>query len=326
LDKFKFVLEHRIKELRKNIEPKAREIVYLKQQNTDMENELDATISVRSGLQLQVSELQNKLSKTDQEYNKEKKTRMRLAVLLERIRGHMTRCMSVLHDHNNLKATVKAMYQKYGEGTEAGKASSAEQEAICELVRQKHHLEISLDSIKRKLNKDAQFTRSEQLKIMHENMLLVYEINNLRAELKRTRDKVTGYEKALGFNAAHAGEASEMRFKLQHAIEERDEIDISNDHALEIKNLQIEAQQEEIDTLSTKILKIHEYVHDTARPDGIGVGNAAVDHIRSVLTTNNAQTPLILNNPTENKETQKLPAINMGENQATQQNAEEQET
>jgi hypothetical protein len=35
LEKFKFVLEHRIRELRKNIEPKAREIVYLKQQNID---------------------------------------------------------------------------------------------------------------------------------------------------------------------------------------------------------------------------------------------------------------------------------------------------
>lgn len=59
------------------------------------------------------------------------------------------------------------MYQKYGEGIQAGKATSAEQEAICELVRQKHHLEISLTSIKRKLSKDAQFTRTEQLKIMH---------------------------------------------------------------------------------------------------------------------------------------------------------------
>lgn len=41
--------------------------------------------------------------------------------------------------------------------------------------------------------------------------MLVYEINNLRAELKRTRDKVASYETALGFNASHATEAAEMR-------------------------------------------------------------------------------------------------------------------
>lgn len=72
-----------------------------------MENELDATIAVRSGLQLQVSELQNKLKMTDHEYNTEKRMRVRLQVLLERIRGHMTRCMSVLQDHKHLKYTVK---------------------------------------------------------------------------------------------------------------------------------------------------------------------------------------------------------------------------
>lgn len=59
------------------------------------------------------------------------------------------------------------MYQKYGNTSKADKAGNAEQEAICELVRQRGHLEISLTSVKRKLAKDAEFTRSEQLKIMH---------------------------------------------------------------------------------------------------------------------------------------------------------------
>lgn len=36
LEKFKFVLEYRIRELRKQIEPKDREIIYLKQQNADV--------------------------------------------------------------------------------------------------------------------------------------------------------------------------------------------------------------------------------------------------------------------------------------------------
>jgi hypothetical protein len=66
-------------------------------------------------------------------------------------------------------------------------------------------------------------------------MLLVFEINSLRTELKRSRDKVTAFENALGFNqASHAAEAAEMRFKLQHAIEDRDEIDIQHDQILEV--------------------------------------------------------------------------------------------
>lgn len=59
------------------------------------------------------------------------------------------------------------MYTKYGNTSKADRAGTAEQEAICELVRQRQHLELSLTSVKRKLAKDADFSRSEQLKIMH---------------------------------------------------------------------------------------------------------------------------------------------------------------
>jgi hypothetical protein len=59
------------------------------------------------------------------------------------------------------------MYAKYGHTLTVGKASNAEQEAICELVRQKNHLEMCLTSMKRKMSKDVDFTRAEQLKIMH---------------------------------------------------------------------------------------------------------------------------------------------------------------
>lgn len=56
---------------------------------------------------------------------------------------------------------------KYGNSGKIEKGGTAEQEAICELVRQRNHLEISLTSVKRKLAKDADFSRAEQLKILH---------------------------------------------------------------------------------------------------------------------------------------------------------------
>jgi len=72
-----------------------------------MEHELDSTIAIRNGLTLQVNELKNKLKITDIEYNHEKRNRVRLQVLLDRIRSQMVRCMSVLADHRALKTIVK---------------------------------------------------------------------------------------------------------------------------------------------------------------------------------------------------------------------------
>ncbi len=136
-----------------------------------MEHELDTNIAIRNGLELQVNELTNKLRVTDHEYQIEKRLRWRFSILVQRIRSHLSRCMGLLQDHAALKSIVKNMYAKFGHTLVVGKASNAEQEAICELVRQKNNLEMCLTSMKRKMSKDVEYTRAEQLKIMHVSYL-----------------------------------------------------------------------------------------------------------------------------------------------------------
>lgn len=66
-------------------------------------------------------------------------------------------------------------------------------------------------------------------------MLLVYEINNLRRELKFARDRILSYEIALGVTASsQASKQAEMRVKLQNAIVEREEIEIGHNKTLEV--------------------------------------------------------------------------------------------
>lgn len=115
-------------------------------------------------------------------------------------------------------------------------------------------------------------------------MLLIYEINSLRRELKVARDRLNQYETSLGLNQTSHGDTAEMRFKLQAAIEDRDDLDIAHENDLELREDMIRAQQEEIDSLSTKILKVNEYIHDTTKLGGMG-GGPAIDHIKSVLST-----------------------------------------
>jgi len=78
------------------------------------------------------------------------------------------------------------MYAKYGHSLDVGSANTAEQEAICELVRQKNYLEMVLASLKRKISKEVDFTRNEQLKIMHvshENFLLHFQFEKITTVL-----------------------------------------------------------------------------------------------------------------------------------------------
>jgi len=283
LEKYKYVLDDRVKELKKVIEPKEREIMHLKSQITYMELELDNTIVVRNGLQLQVNELMRKLKVADKEYQVERRLRWKANILVHRVRAHLTQAIALQQDEKALKQCVKSMYLKYGRNFETVKVTAAEQEAICELVRQKNHLEAYLTSIKRKVFKDTELTRADQLKVMRENMLLVTEINNLRRELKTVRDKILAYENTLGVTqTAHAAEAAEVRIKLQNAIEDRDEIDITHEEELDAQEELMRTQRTQLENINAKLMKISECIAEI-RPNSAPA--SAIEYIRAILTS-----------------------------------------
>ena len=56
-----------------------------------------------------------------------------------------------------------------------------------EYNRQREYLEKSVESLKRKLQKDMELHRSDNMRIMQENVSLIKEINELRREVKVLR-------------------------------------------------------------------------------------------------------------------------------------------
>ncbi|GCB74184.1 hypothetical protein scyTo_0003271 [Scyliorhinus torazame] len=67
-----------------------------------------------------------------------------------------------------------------------------------EFGRQRNHLEKSIATLQKKLLKDTEIHRADNVHIMQENVALIKEINDLRHELKVSRIKVHDLEVALG--------------------------------------------------------------------------------------------------------------------------------
>ena len=67
LEKFKFVLDYKIKELKKQIEPREVEIMEMKEQIKDMDQELERYHKNNSSLELTISDLKLKLDGTPRE-------------------------------------------------------------------------------------------------------------------------------------------------------------------------------------------------------------------------------------------------------------------
>ena len=68
-----------------------------------------------------------------------------------------------------------------------------------------------------------------------ENMLLVYEINNLRRELKVTRDRILAYENTLGIlTSSKNADQSELKSKLYSVVVEKDEMTLDFNKEMEV--------------------------------------------------------------------------------------------
>lgn len=77
---------------------------------------------------------------------------------------------------------MKSLYQKHCQDTPA--SAALEDDVSAEYARQRQYLERTVDGLKKKLARDTEVHRADNLKIMQENVALIREINELRREIK----------------------------------------------------------------------------------------------------------------------------------------------
>merc|ERR1712167_386834 len=90
-------------------------------------------------------------------------------------------CVQYASEPKHLKEAVAALFRKYVQSTV--RTLDLDTDAQKEYNRQRNYLEKSVDSLKRKLAKDSEVHRIDNMRIMQENVSLIREINDLRREI-----------------------------------------------------------------------------------------------------------------------------------------------
>merc|ERR1711972_655817 len=90
-----------------------------------------------------------------------------------------------IQEPKQLKEAVANLYRKYVQS--GAKKLDLDTDMQKEYNRQRDYLEKSVDSLKRKLEKDSQAHRIDNMRIMQENVSLITEINHLRREINALR-------------------------------------------------------------------------------------------------------------------------------------------
>ncbi|TKC38954.1 hypothetical protein EI555_020958 [Monodon monoceros] len=204
LEKFKFVLDYKIKELKKQIEPRENEIKVMKEQ-----------IQKNTQLELNITELWQKLRATDQEMHRERQKEpvpvcngqlafkrqsqpeRNLEALVKRFKMDLHNCVAYIQEPRQLKEKFRALFEKYVQRADMVEITGLNSDLQQEYTRQREHLERSLATLKKKVVKESELHRADYVRIMQENVSLIKEINELRRELKFTRSQVYDLEAAL---------------------------------------------------------------------------------------------------------------------------------
>ena len=186
LEKFKFVLDYKIKELKKQIEPKMEQIAAMKEQINKMDQELERYHKNNSNLELTISDLKLKLGGVQRELKAQRNRTKDAELYIARFKTEVHDVVQSIQDPHALKDGTKNLYHKYCQQGEGGDSMAVEEDAdvASEYARQRDYLEKTVNSLKRKLSKDTERHRVESMRIMQENVALIKEINELRREMR----------------------------------------------------------------------------------------------------------------------------------------------
>lgn len=188
LEKFKFVLDYKIKELKAQIDPKNEDIAAMKRIIQGMDADLETYHRKNKLLQQDIASLQKKQLLLQKE------------ILLQRKRvadAENAEGVVMWDLHSLLEATTSMdtfrkkftdMASRYsgkylktnsGESTE----DFVDSEIYAEYERQKDYLERSVRALKKKLQKDSSVHKQDNQRAMLENISLIKNINELRKEI-----------------------------------------------------------------------------------------------------------------------------------------------
>jgi len=214
LEKFRFVLDYKIKELKLQIAPRENEINTMRTQISEMDLELDQYHKSNEALNLMIEELKLKLDGIKKDIERQQERCSLNSRLLERFKRDLQEVWALrADDAAAFKARLIKMYRVYvqedlspaslsGGGPVTGKNIDLDDPQQM-YNRDREQMERSLDSLRRALKADALAHKRDVGKMMRESVMLTKELNNLRkqARLMQLQRKAIDQEGELNLNS-----------------------------------------------------------------------------------------------------------------------------
>ncbi|KAG9396578.1 WD domain, G-beta repeat [Carpediemonas membranifera] len=197
LDKFKYVLDYKIREMRQELEPRDMLISDMRDQIAAMDTELEDDHREKQRMERHMKDLTMRAKSSQAE----------LVHVREKLQSTETRHLNmaiavhnIVHDLavKEWPEAVRMLYRTYCANEEAvagtpnvESLATARETLHDEMTRQREHLERSISSMKRSMVSQSNISSREQSMRLQENVELIGEINELRQENRLLANRVT---------------------------------------------------------------------------------------------------------------------------------------
>eukprot|EP00397_Hematodinium_sp_SG-2012_P003973 GEMP01003983.1.p1 GENE.GEMP01003983.1~~GEMP01003983.1.p1 ORF type:complete len:1382 (+),score=370.47 GEMP01003983.1:167-4312(+) len=181
LEKFKFVLDYKIKELKSQIDPKNQDISSMKEQIQEMDRDLEDYHRKNKQLQVDIEQLEGRQKSSQDDIVSQRKKLSDSYTLIKRMNNDFHECVQYIQEPGLLKEKISALYKKYVPN--GVRQAELDVDIEKEYNRQKEYLEKSVQSLKHKLIRDSNVHRQDNVRVLQENVSLIKEINELRREI-----------------------------------------------------------------------------------------------------------------------------------------------
>lgn len=216
LEKFKFVLDYKINELRREVNPRNEKILELNEKATKMKSELRHFNRVNSNLTLIVQDMrmrQEGLKKELCEMTKQ------LAAQEQEKKLAADNVQQIFHqigDFKRLKKAVISLY-RYWVLNERNNIRSDSSDVFEVQKLKRKQLENSVTVLRGRLNAISKNFAKENKRIVKENVVLIQEINHLKQEEKKLADKLSKIEGLVDSNPSSKPPRGASRAKSARA-------------------------------------------------------------------------------------------------------------
>lgn len=181
LEKFKFVLDNQIKDLKSQIDPKNDRIQQMKMNIQAMDADLEDYHKKNKQLKINIDQLELKQKSLQQEIVAQRKHIADSQTIIKRFKNDLHESVQFIQEPKQLRESFVALYKKYVPNGIA--KQELDPDIQREYTRQRDYLEKSVESLKRKLQKDSEVHRQDNMRILQDNVQLIREIDDLRRDI-----------------------------------------------------------------------------------------------------------------------------------------------